>query len=95
MAEEFGVNFLGRVPIDPQFVMLVEAGRRPIYPVGTSINGHDMGEAVVGSIMNESQAQEPLVEKYRSCSLCPIFRGMTVDIIRSCGEAHLGNGDRS
>ncbi|KFY86375.1 hypothetical protein V498_07525, partial [Pseudogymnoascus sp. VKM F-4517 (FW-2822)] len=32
MAEEFGVKFLGSVPIDPQFVMLVEAGRTPSYP---------------------------------------------------------------
>lgn len=95
MAQEFGVSFLGSVPIDPQFVMLVEAGRRPTYPVGTSINGHDMGEAEVASITNESQAQEALIEKYKSCSLCPIFQGITADIIRSCEEAHLGNGDLS
>jgi MinD superfamily P-loop ATPase len=88
MAQEFGVNFLGSVPIDPQFVMLVEAGRRPTYPVGTSVNGHDMGGAEAESIMNEMQGQEKLVEKYKSCSLYLIFRGITDDIIRFCEEAH-------
>lgn len=88
MAQEFGVNFLGSVPIDPQFVMLVEAGRQPTYPVGTFINGHEIGGADAGSIMNERQGYENLVEKYKSCSLCPIFQGITADIIRSCEEAH-------
>ncbi|KFY42703.1 hypothetical protein V494_02295 [Pseudogymnoascus sp. VKM F-4513 (FW-928)] len=42
MAQEFGVKFLGSVPIDPQFVMLVEAGRTPSYPAGTLVNGQAM-----------------------------------------------------
>jgi hypothetical protein len=84
MAQEFGVKFLGSVPIDPQFVMLVEAGKRPIYPVGTSINGHDMGGAQADSTANEPEAQGQLVEKYKSCSLCPIFQEITADVIRSC-----------
>jgi Mrp family chromosome partitioning ATPase len=92
MAQEFGVRFLGSVPIDPQFVMLVEAGRRPTYPVGTSINGHDIGVAEPGSTTNDPQAQGQLVEKYKSCSLCPIFHRITADVIRSCEEAHSGNG---
>jgi Mrp family chromosome partitioning ATPase len=92
MATEFGVKFLASVPIDPQFVMLVEAGRRPTYPVGTSVNGHDIGGTEIDSTIKETQAQGQLVEKYKSCSLCPIFRGITDDIIRSCEEAHSGNG---
>jgi Mrp family chromosome partitioning ATPase len=87
MAEEFGVKFLGSVPIDPQFVMLVEAGRRPIYPVGTSINGHAIGAKQDDSAIHGLQAQEQLVDKYRSCSLYPIFQGITAEVIRSCDLA--------
>lgn len=84
MAQEFSVKFLGSVPIDPQFVMLVEAGRRPTYPVGTSINGHDIGVTQINSTTSETQVREQLVEKYTSCSLCPIFQRITADVIRAC-----------
>jgi hypothetical protein len=88
MAQEFGVKFLGSVPIDPQFVVLVETGRQPTYPVGTSINGHDIGETEPGSATNEAQSKGLLVEKYKTCSLCPIFQGITTDITLSCEAAH-------
>jgi hypothetical protein len=84
MAQEFGVKFLGSVPIDPQFVMLVEAGRQPSYPVGTSINGHDMGNRGHASNGNDLNLQGQLVEKYRFCSLSPIFQGITADLVTSC-----------
>jgi len=73
MALDFKVRFLGRVPIDPQFVMLVETGRRPVFPVG-------MG--AIGTENREKDTKDPgsLVEKYRDCSLCPIFRDITKDI---------------
>ncbi len=87
MAQEFGVNFLGSVPIDPQFVMLIEAGWRPTYPVGTSINGHDIGATEAKPSTNDPQARGELVEKYKSCSLCPIFHAITADVIRYCEEA--------
>lgn len=95
MAQEFGVKFLGSVPIDPQFVMLVEAGRRPTYPVGTSINGHDMAGTEPGSTADEFHAQGQLVEKYRSCSLCPIFQDITANVIKSCEEAQSVYSGRS
>ena len=37
MAREFGVRFLGSVPVDPQFGTLVEEGTRPVYPAGTVV----------------------------------------------------------
>jgi predicted RNA-binding Zn-ribbon protein involved in translation (DUF1610 family) len=84
MAEEFKVRFLGSVPIDPQFVMLLEAGRTPSYPVGTNINGHAMdGERKVDPNM-ETKEPGQLVEKYKSCSLWPIFRDITTEVIRVC-----------
>ncbi|KAH0545309.1 cytosolic Fe-S cluster assembly factor cfd1 [Glutinoglossum americanum] len=83
MAEEFGVRFLGTVPVDPQFVALVEEGRRPVYPVGTRVAGREVGgvEAPEGGL---------LVEKYRDCSLCPIFEGIAREVIGIRTSA--GNG---
>jgi Mrp family chromosome partitioning ATPase len=87
MAQDFGVNFLGSVPIDPQFVMLVEAGRTPTYPVGTSINGHDIGGEGNSAANGTSKDPGSLVEKYKSCSLCPLFRDITIDVIKYCEQA--------
>lgn len=87
MADEFGVKFLGSVPIDPQFVVLVEAGRRPRYPKGTQINGHDVSTPTPadGSDGQDgiSEVKEAglLVEKYRDCSLAPVFKDITADVI--------------
>jgi len=81
MAEEFKVRFLGSVPIDPQFVMLVEAGIQPVYPVGTSVNGHDMGSQRNSEPANDTKDPGRLAEKYKSCSLCPIFADITNKII--------------
>jgi predicted RNA-binding Zn-ribbon protein involved in translation (DUF1610 family) len=80
MAREFGVRFLGSVPIDPQFVMLVETGRRPVYPVGTKVNGEDIGGNSVNPV---ADVKDPglLVEKYKDCSLSPVFRDITKDVV--------------
>lgn len=88
MAQEFKVRFLGSVPIDPQFVMLVETGRRPVYPVGTKVNGVDIGGLAAES--RERDVNDPglLVEKYRDCSLSPIFNSITEDVMSVVGTAH-------
>lgn len=90
MAQDFGVKFLGSVPIDPQFVMLIETGKRPIYPVGTEINGKDMSshddeERLVGEEVNDPSS---LVVKYKSCSLHPLFQTMASDILTSVEGLH-------
>ncbi|KAH8591529.1 P-loop containing nucleoside triphosphate hydrolase protein [Bisporella sp. PMI_857] len=73
MAKDFNVRFLGRVPIDPQFVMLVETGRRPVPP-GTQTNGiNDEG--------NNTKDPGLLVEKYRDCSLASIFAQIAQDVM--------------
>jgi hypothetical protein len=78
MAKEFGVGFLGSVPLDPQFGRLVEEGRRGQYPEGTKVEG----KPFVGSEANVEVAEEEgLVGKYRSCSLCPIFERITGSLI--------------
>ena len=61
MAEEFGVPFLGSVPIDAQFITMIEEGARPYYPVGTEVKGRD--------ISSEPRAQGrdegTLLDKYK------------------------------
>jgi hypothetical protein len=80
MAQEFNVRFLGSVPIDPQFVMLVETGRRPVYPEGTQINGCPLNGRN-GDTTADSKESGLLVEKYKDCSLSPIFKDITKDIM--------------
>ncbi|KAK8062338.1 hypothetical protein PG997_014435 [Apiospora hydei] len=89
MAQEFSVRFLGAVPIDPQFVMLVESGARPVYPAGTMVNGKDIS----GANASTEQAAETstrkdaalLADKYRGCSLEPLFNQITRDIVAAIG----------
>ncbi|KAF2090872.1 cytosolic Fe-S cluster assembling factor cfd1 [Saccharata proteae CBS 121410] len=85
MAMEFGVRFLGSVPIDPAFVMLIEEGRRPVYPKGTVVAGQSMNESKgEGEAEGEYQAiKEPgaLVDKYTSCSLYPLFSGIVKQVV--------------
>lgn len=72
MARDFEVPFLGSVPIDPAFVMLVEEGVRPRYPEGTKVDGKE----VSGNQQGSEQSKEGLfVDKYRDCSLSPLFNG--------------------
>lgn len=80
MAKEFEVPFLGSVPIDPMFIRLVEEGERPVYPEGTVIQGQDMQ---TNGHTNDSRNAESdlLVDKYTSCSLSPIFRGIVKQFV--------------
>jgi len=88
MSQEFGVRFLASVPIDPQFVMLVETGRRPVYPVGTEVNGQDLGSQHNESPASDAKEPGLLIEKYKSCSLSPIFVSITNDVM-GVVEGHL------
>jgi Mrp family chromosome partitioning ATPase len=92
MAQDFNVRFLASVPIDPQFVMLVETGRRPVYPVGTEVNGQEMGSQQTIDVSQDVKDPGSLVEKYKSCSLCPIFRDITKDVmevVEARAQTHL------
>ena len=85
MAKEFDVPFLGNVPIDPMFIRLIEEGKRPRYPEGTVVDGQDMR-----TTEQEEGAQDEgeLVEKYLSCSLCPLFDAMTRRIVAAVEGAN-------
>ncbi|KAF2467959.1 P-loop containing nucleoside triphosphate hydrolase protein [Lindgomyces ingoldianus] len=78
MARDFEVPFLGSVPIDPAFVQLIEEGTRPVYPEGTVIEGEDMSAAKSEA---NGTGNELLVDKYRSCSLCPLFDGIVSTLV--------------
>ncbi|KAK4186993.1 hypothetical protein QBC35DRAFT_250908 [Podospora australis] len=89
MANEFNVRFLGRVPIDPQFIMLIETGKRPRYPKGTTVNGKEFSTPT-GSLEDDvdkgAQDSALLVEKYGDCSLAPLFSTITTQVISSVEE---------
>ncbi|KIH92373.1 hypothetical protein SPBR_03044 [Sporothrix brasiliensis 5110] len=84
MAADFNVPYLGSVPLDPQFVVLVESGRTPVYPAGTQVHG----AAFVPPEATESsngvgRRRDLLVQKYRACSLEPVFRGITAEVTKA------------
>ncbi|KAF2137488.1 uncharacterized protein K452DRAFT_312307 [Aplosporella prunicola CBS 121167] len=103
MANDFGVRFLGSVPIDPAFVMLVEEGKRPVYPEGTVVAGQNVGSATTSSTSTttttttaaaagdaEDAKRDPaaLVDKYTSCSLCPLFDGIAKQVLADIEATH-------
>jgi hypothetical protein len=79
MANDFGVPFLGSVPIDPAFVMLIEEGVRPVYPEGTVVGGRSIAAGRDGE--EGAQRDGPLVDKYRDCSLAPVFEGFVTRLV--------------
>lgn len=83
MAREFGVGFLGGVPVDGRWGRLVEEGLRPVYGEVVNDQGVDGGEVeeVEGESLRKGREEGLLVDKYRSCSLCGIFEGITAQLI--------------
>lgn len=75
MAGEFGVPFLGGVPMDAQFVALVEEGRRPRYPEPAEGPGGASGSG--GGSPDDSGT---LVDKYPDCALSLVFRDMAATL---------------
>lgn len=94
MAEDFRVPFLGIVPIDPQFLMLVESGRVPRYPAGTEVLGKDFSSAGTHiddtEINGRASESGSLVYSYRSCSLSPIFKQIAAKVVAAAmsGQSH-------
>ena len=89
MSREFGVKFLGSVPLDGQWGVLIEEGRRPRYgttnvPVGS--RGEEAEEEEEKEPDEEKREEGLLIDKYRSCSLCPIFEGIARQIVDTVTE---------
>ena len=82
MARQYGVRFLGSVPIDPAFVALIEEGTEPSYPQGTEIGGKSYAAGKeTGMEYNKLTTGSSLVEKYVKCSLAPIFHNFAQIIV--------------
>lgn len=97
MAGEFGVKFLGRVPVDTQWGILVEEGRRPRYGnVGVrdeegELDGEENADDVGQNEASEEDNKALLVDKYRSCSLYWVFDDITrqlVEIVEGVSNGH-------
>lgn len=85
MAQQWKIDFLGSVPVDPQFVMLVETGRRPRYPEGTISNGRDMSASEAATDGLETRDSGLLIAKYNNCSLAPVFKSITETVMTGNG----------
>lgn len=83
MSQEFAVDFLGSLPIDPMFIRLIEEGKRPSYPEGTVIKGRQMQTGREGEDAENTEGL--LVDKYTACSLQPLFEGITKALITKIG----------
>lgn len=92
MARSFKVPFLGGVPVDRQWGVLVEEGRRPRYGVVVGKSGEEDGEEDEGEEgRDEAEVLETdggsgeegglLVDRYRDCSLCGVFEGITKQLV--------------
>lgn len=94
MSQDFGIKYLGSVPIDRQWGVLVEEGRRPVYGRVTkdemkevddsddeSDDVHDE-DTVAMDGMAETSDDGLLIDKYRSCSLSTIFGNITSDVVQ-------------
>lgn len=93
MSKDFGVRFLGGVPIDRQWGVLVEEGKRPVYG-GVAKDGDGEEGSVDGAeeqLVAEGE-KEPglLVDKYRSCSLSGLFEGITDEVVQIIEEGRAG-----
>lgn len=81
MAQNNGIGFLGRVPIDTVLVQLLDAVSKGEIPgadtdANTNGNGHTNGES------NDSKAEEfPLLERYNSTTSSKVWKGITEGII--------------
>lgn len=80
MADDFGVPFLGSVPMDAQFISLIEEGRRPNYPVGTEVGGMDISS---GDREEGSDQGATLADKYRDCALRHVFKDITDKVLHN------------
>ncbi|KAL8754082.1 MAG: hypothetical protein Q9199_004580 [Rusavskia elegans] len=98
MAREFDVKFLGGVPVDGQWGSLVEEGKRPRYGEDVKVAGDDDeddqetdandGDVDTATGLSAQPDDELLVDKYRSCSLCLTFEGISSQLIGLVESGH-------
>ena len=95
MAGSFEVPFLGSVPVDRQWGVLIEEGKRPTY-VMVEDSGEEREDGQEEEDVESEEGKEKrgameidtdggeeglLVDRYRSCSLCGLFKGITTQLV--------------
>jgi hypothetical protein len=80
MAHDFGVRFLGRIPIDVQWGVLVEEGGWCVYGGKEGRGGEAKEDEGTENTPDTGKGAEDgpteaalLVDRYRGCSLCPVL----------------------
>ena len=76
MAADFNAPFLGCVPVDPQFLELIESGREPAYQSGMMTLQEDTANGGTRDF-----ASLPLVLQYQSCALSPLLKDITERVV--------------
>ncbi|KAI9092604.1 P-loop containing nucleoside triphosphate hydrolase protein [Phlyctochytrium arcticum] len=80
MAQDFGVGFLGRVPIDPTLTTLIEAPA--VVPQEESTNPSDTPEMT--DKPKESTTKGGYVHRFKESKLYPVFCDVTTKVISAC-----------
>ena len=94
MAGSFEVPFLGSVPVDRQWGVLIEEEKRPSYGMVENSEEEqeeqeeedvesEEGKEKYGDLKIDTDRGEEglLVDRYRSCSLCGLFEGITAQLV--------------
>ncbi|KAJ1680276.1 cytosolic Fe-S cluster assembly factor cfd1 [Spiromyces aspiralis] len=78
MAKEFGLDFLGNVPIDPNLVLLFDQAKEPGSSSGSSgVGGNGSnGDGSAGGQLAQRQPFDLLAERYEKSKLAPIFKSI-------------------
>lgn len=98
MSADFGVKFLGGIPIDRQWGVLVEEGKKPTYggsgkDEDEEENENENGDEEQMVAEGKKEPEEPglLVDKYRSCSLSGLFERITNEVVQIVEQGHAGS----
>ena len=87
MSAEFGVKFLGRVPLDGQWGVLVEEGKRPRYGGAEKIRGWEGANNASSSGLEADPPAEPYLHAYSARTADESnedYDRLLVDKYRSC-----------
>lgn len=90
LAQDFETEFLGSIPIDPQFTKLITSGKRPWYPDGTILDGQDLSSATEAAPAPSEDPvnddNDPLALKYKDCALSTVFKSITAGVLKAGGS---------
>ncbi len=95
MSREFGVHFLGGVPMDGGWGRVIEEGGWGGFGKGGE---RDVNDVVYGAEEGEEGVEKPekalLIDRYRSCALSAVFNGITQELVGII-DGEDGGGERA